>query len=362
MTAELTYLQATAKDWQRKMQNSKLGRSESIFSLRNVLLRQLVYPLPATTMTQEECNEIMSPILTQGLPSAGFVRTFPYALAHGPLKLCGINIPNLFTEQTLTHIQTLLKFSNQPQDLTGFLLRATGESMRLEIGLSGSLFKAPLILQDLITDSWMKHTWITTRKANIQVQADIPDFQLNRYGDKELVRAFLQNGFRQPQLAALHWCQMHLQVLRLSDLTTGMGDRLLTNNWKEYKPLQSEYTWPKAAKPSTSDWHIWDLALEKAFQAGRNQRLPYPLGDYLPTSNEGWYYDTIEQSLWFVLKKYGDNMGISPPGHEPKLSIAKEKIKNRPTPYTKLQSRNRQRISFSQDMAKSPRWSNDRKE
>jgi len=28
----------------------------------------------------------------------------------------------LFTEQTLMHIQTLLKYSNQPQDLTGFLL------------------------------------------------------------------------------------------------------------------------------------------------------------------------------------------------------------------------------------------------
>ncbi len=38
MQTEITYLLATAKDWQRKMKNSKLGRMESIFSLRNVLL------------------------------------------------------------------------------------------------------------------------------------------------------------------------------------------------------------------------------------------------------------------------------------------------------------------------------------
>jgi len=80
---------------------------------------------------------------------------------------------------------------------------------------------------------------------------------------------------------------MYLQVLHLSDLTTGTGDWLLTNNWRAYKPLQSEYTWPKAAKASNSDWYTWELALDKAFQAGHNQWLPNPLGNYLHMSNHG---------------------------------------------------------------------------
>jgi len=120
----------------------------------------------------------MSPILAQGLPLAGYICTFPHALAHGPKKFCGVNIPNLYTEQTITHIHTLLKFSNQPKDLTGYLLRATGENMRLETSLTGQLFEAPLILQDLITDTWMKQTWIATRDANIHLMIDIPDFSL----------------------------------------------------------------------------------------------------------------------------------------------------------------------------------------
>jgi len=135
MTTELTYLLDTAKDWQCKMKNSKLSRMESIFSLQQVLLRKLMYPLPATTFTQEQCQTIMSSILAQGLPLAGFVSTFLHALVHGPLKFCGINIPNLFMEQTLMHIHTLLKFSNQPKDLTGFLLHTMGEIMQLELGL-----------------------------------------------------------------------------------------------------------------------------------------------------------------------------------------------------------------------------------
>ncbi len=195
------------------MKNSKLGRSESNFSLWQVLLQKLVYPLPATTFTPQQCQTIMSPILAQGLPSAGFVWTFPHNLVHGPLKFCGINIPNLYTEQTLAHLHTLLKFSNQPQDLTGFLLRTTGESTRLKLGLCGQLFEALTILQDVITDSWMKHTWLATWQVDIHLQIDIPDFPLNRHGDKELVWSFLQHGFCQPQLGSLHRCRMYLQAI-----------------------------------------------------------------------------------------------------------------------------------------------------
>ncbi len=72
----------------------------------------------------------------------------------------------------------LLKFSNQPQDLTGFLLQSIGEAMHLELGLTGQIFEAPMILQDVITETWMKHTWITTRQADIHLAIDIPDFPL----------------------------------------------------------------------------------------------------------------------------------------------------------------------------------------
>jgi len=51
--------------------------------------------------------------------------------------------------------------------------------MRLETGLTGQLFDAPLILQDLITDTWMKQTWIATREANVHLMIDIPDFPLS---------------------------------------------------------------------------------------------------------------------------------------------------------------------------------------
>jgi len=71
--------------------------------------------------------------------------------------------------------------------------------MKLETRLTGQLYEAPLVLSNVITNTWMKHTWIATRQVNTQLMIGIPDFQLNQQGDKELlVCVFLQHGSQQP--------------------------------------------------------------------------------------------------------------------------------------------------------------------
>jgi len=61
----------------------------------------------------------------------------------------------------------------------GYLLQSTGKLMQLELGLMGQLFEAPLLLQDLVTETWMKHTWLATCEADIHLLIDIPDFTLS---------------------------------------------------------------------------------------------------------------------------------------------------------------------------------------
>jgi len=119
-------------------------------------------------------------------------------------------------------------------------------------------------------------------------------------GDQELVRVFLQHGFCQPQLGALHRCRMFLQVLRVSNICTGNGDQLITGNWRHSKPQTSDYRWPKVATPSTTDWNTWDLAISKALNIGRQNRLPLLLGTYLHHIPKGWYFSPEETALWFA--------------------------------------------------------------
>jgi len=108
-------------------------------------------------------------------------------------------------EQTILHILQILCLPNRA-NVTAFLLHTCSESMRLELGWVGELFDAPIILQNAITPSWIKHVWVTLQSLDIRIHTGI--FCLPpRQGDIEIMWLFLQHGFREPEtLISLNQC------------------------------------------------------------------------------------------------------------------------------------------------------------
>jgi len=166
---KLRYLVDVARSWHTSMSGAKVMHAAAEFGLRQVILRKLDYPLVATTFTQKECQSIMSPILTTGLPAAGLTRTLPQALVHGPWQWGGLNIPNLHTEQTTKHIHMLLKFGQQLTDTTGCLIQATAEAFRLEAGFTGWIIEFPINVFSYVTPTWISQTWEVCNQHKIQV-------------------------------------------------------------------------------------------------------------------------------------------------------------------------------------------------
>jgi len=82
---EFRHLQEVARQWQTSMANAKVTHSAAKFGLCQVILCKLEYPLVATTLSTSQCTAIMCPILVAGLPTAGYTRTFPWAIIH---RLC----------------------------------------------------------------------------------------------------------------------------------------------------------------------------------------------------------------------------------------------------------------------------------
>jgi len=105
---EAKHLQEVSGEWSHHMARANLTRAEAEFSLRQVLMPKLAYPLMATNFTEEQCYEIMKPALARALPAMGINRHFPRAVVHGPCGHQGLDIPNLFMEQLIAHISTLL--------------------------------------------------------------------------------------------------------------------------------------------------------------------------------------------------------------------------------------------------------------
>jgi len=214
-------------DWKVHIVAAKLNQTDATFSLQHILLRKLIYPLVTTTFTKQQCYQIMLPVLFNGLPKMRVIHTFPWALVHGPLQYGGLETPHLYTEQMAAHAYMILQYGPDREDPTSHLLHMTSEVMRLEMGYCSELLMAPLILAANVTNSWLKHMWTSTQDCQVTLMTDFADCPLQRQGDIELMRLFVQTGWKLLELTTLNQCRMFLQVFLLSDIVVGLGNYIL---------------------------------------------------------------------------------------------------------------------------------------
>jgi len=239
----------------------------------------------------------MTPLLQQGLPKAGVIHTFPRALVHGPLQYGGLDIPNLFTEQVIAHIHTILRYGPEKSDPMGHLLHTTGKAMRLEVGYSGELLMAPLV-----TNSWIKHVWVSTQESGVTILMDFAEVPLQRHGDIELMRLFVKNGWQQPELQILNQCRLYLKVFLLSEIICGVGTTIAVQFWEHFQSSDSSLEWPVTHAPPEYARTLWRQALSTSLHLGQNHRLATPLGKWhAPTHPKGWYYHSPMLLLWKVM-------------------------------------------------------------
>jgi len=144
----------------------------------------------------------------------------------------GLNIPNLYSEQMITHIQTVVKFGQHKSDPTGSLLRACGKLLHLELGVGGPLFQVSHHLHPCVTTTWFSQCWYYCVQWGIEISTDLPDLVPQRIHDRELMAIFLQAGFCMEELAMLNHCQMFLNVIFLSDICNGLGTTINNQFWE----------------------------------------------------------------------------------------------------------------------------------
>ncbi len=193
--AEFQYLRTMATEWKQKMEKARLTHMDALFSLHSSILRKMAYPLAVTTFTEQQCAELMKPILGIGLPKIGCIRSMPRAIIHGPLEMAGLNIPNLYMEQAITQIVMLLRHGRCLSEQTGILLRALTKAMQFETGLAIEPLQTPGIFEPLITNTWLKCLWLDCLHYQIVIQTDLSLAQPHWVHDIELMCIFAQHGY-----------------------------------------------------------------------------------------------------------------------------------------------------------------------
>jgi hypothetical protein len=123
--------------YSNEIRNSTMWRGESAVAYNSIYMPSLVYGVPATKMTKEECEDIQRPVVNAILPKMGIVRSAPRKVVFRTKQYGGLGLTHLASLQRNSRLQYLLghlMYGDTPGELVQMLL----EYMQLECGCRGN--------------------------------------------------------------------------------------------------------------------------------------------------------------------------------------------------------------------------------
>jgi hypothetical protein len=140
--SQFNKMKAASIKWADQIRTGRLKRSEVHLALHSTLWRTLSYPLPCTSLSKKQREEIMAQALFQALPAMGVCRYFPRSVVHGPLSRMGLGILHIHSSQEISRLKDMMRHT-AIDTFTRQLYRGTLEAMILEVGVGTEIFHYP---------------------------------------------------------------------------------------------------------------------------------------------------------------------------------------------------------------------------
>ena len=310
---QIEVMRGITTSWAEKARTGYMSKTDAWQAITMTVMKKLEYPLIALTLTEQECNKIMAPALAIGLGKAGICQKISRKVLYGTRELQGMGLHNLFTTMGICQIQALLNHTWE-KTLTGNLLMTSLESLKLEIGITGSVFtRSHDLFGHLATDSWIANLWKFCWTNKITIEDKCAEVDVLRVRDRMLNEWFAEtrksgiitnNDWKRANI-----CRIYLQIMSLGEITTGDGKWITTGIWEGKRKEENihDIDWPEQGEPSAVDWAAWRRVLTATFCSGEDIRLTVPLGMWLNNTNVTikqwkWYWDYRDKILY---KRHG---------------------------------------------------------
>ena len=214
-------LKSKASTWAAHIKSGHLSTSLTWHAATTTIMKSLEYPLPALTLSREQCDKIMKIVKSSLLPKSHISKNFPNAILYGIKNEGGLGLEHLYTTQGIKHIEQFVRYLAS-DTITGKLIRVSLEMCQLEVGIGRHLFTLDYSkFHSLLADSWIKHLWQFLHENNIEVLDRVTELPLpQREGDVYLMEEFQAQGYSHLELARLNKCRIFLRVLTLADVMT----------------------------------------------------------------------------------------------------------------------------------------------
>jgi hypothetical protein len=191
--------------WADAMRTGRIPRQDVWLAYNSTTWRTLCYSLPAINLTWQQCDKLMTPLLTYVLPALGICRNFPRSMVFAPVQYMGIGIKHLYTVQEINRLKDIL-FHSRQNTLLGSLYRNSISCLILELGLNLPLHSISYtMMQHLVTPSLIKSTWEFIFHHQIELRHYL-QCQENRQHDTPLMELFLAMAPSKEHLTSLNRC------------------------------------------------------------------------------------------------------------------------------------------------------------
>ena len=302
---QLKQMEKATSEWASKIRRSYMTKFSVDVSVRTTIMKTLTYPTAALTITEKECDKLMSKIKIVALPKMGMCRTISHVYLYGLIRYQGNAFPNLYTELCIDRLKLLLKHGGRSTQL-GTSLEACLEGHQLELGTDTAIFDLDFATFGfLATDSIIKHTWemLSTCGLHIDTTHKLP--WLCRQHDSFLMEEIISKAsYNEKELTAINRCRMHLNVITVSDITDGDGLQISAEMYMGNRDPDrvSNWRWPVAPAPPRRDWDIWRGALDSTILRTDTRFLRKPLGVWTdePHQRWKWYVSPDDDNLYEV--------------------------------------------------------------
>jgi len=305
-TEQLAVLREKVDKWNCQIKHSKLTRAMNYSAIFSRIHKSLQYPLPATTISENQLQELSDKLYEESLPRCGINRKFPISFRDLPSKYQGLGLPNLYMYQETEKLMEIVSKSFTDH-IMWKQFRLGMELLQLYTGALCCVVNTNFdIYAPLVEATWITSQWEFLYRNDIKLNGWDMLIEKQRENDMGLMEMFVNEGYRNDELILLNKCRMYLQVLTVSDVVDGDGTHLcpITTTGKLYKGRHSKFKWPKVTKPTIRAWYEWRTALRKTLCTNEsNDTLKEPLGLWTCEKYHDWdwLFHTDSQSLYHLV-------------------------------------------------------------
>ena len=290
-TEQLQCLHDKVEIWNTKMSKSRMSNIYNQSAVFTRIHKSLQYPLPATTLKQEELKTLSNKLYETCLPKCGINRKFPIELRDLPARYHGLSLPNLYLYQETSKIMEILSASDTDR-IMWKQYKLGLEILQLQTGtLNCVLNNDYSTFSTYIPSTWITSQWKFLWENKINVQGWQMNIKAQRYNDESLMSIFIRNQYSDQDLQLLNECRMFLNAITVSDVVDGDGIKLcpMAMEGRVNAGRSSQFDWNKPKKPSTVSWYKWREALRSSLcTTNTSSTLRKPLGSWTQYTHNNW--------------------------------------------------------------------------